>query len=466
LLLAVVTRADPAWAVADAGTVTFTLDGLLQTARQNDGRVREAEADLKILRGKYDEARWSWFPKMEMTLMLAGPTPEARNDGLGGPPTTEASKLYDLNIGAPGIMMGAEIQGVLPVYTFGKLQALEDLARHGVEVGVGLHERAQAEAEVQAAQAFWAYQLARQGKASLKDTLDRLEQAKTTLKRLREQKSEQVTQMDVYKLDFYRGQVDARLAFADSGAALSVAAVRLIAAVPPAVRVALAAEDLPEPRDVLKPAEEYIALAAEHRPELRAITAGIAAREREVFIRQRMFLPDFGIGAYARWKWTTSATRQLSPFAYDPYNELSLGLALLGHYSFDVPQKMAQLEQARGELEKLERQKELLGGAIRLEIEKAHSELRDALARAEGQATAERNARRWATAAYAAFDLGTTDTRELVDSLTALGVASGERLRAWYDVQVGLRTLARATGSASVIPVTAAPAPPSGVPVP
>src|SRR6478609_8974027 len=87
-------------AQADGG-VTFTLEGLLQTARENDGRVREADSQLRVLKGKYDEARWAWFPRLELSVLLAGPTPEARNDGLGGPPTTKASLLYDADWGTP-----------------------------------------------------------------------------------------------------------------------------------------------------------------------------------------------------------------------------------------------------------------------------------------------------------------------------------------------------------------------------
>jgi multidrug efflux system outer membrane protein len=434
------------------GGVTYSLETLIERSRTADGRVREAEADLRIMRGKYEEARWAWFPKLEATVFVAGPTPEARNNGLGGPPTTQASYMYDLNIGTPGVMLGADVEGVLPIYTFGKLSALEDLAANVVNAGKSLRDRAQAQAETDAAQAYWGYQFARGGKTQLLETMKQLEDAQTTLKRLREEKSEQVTQMDIYKLDFYRRQVEARVSLSDTGANLALAAVRLLTATPPNVAVHLTAQEIPEPHVSLDTIDEYLQLAAEYRPELRAINSGLVARQKDVFIHERMFLPDFGIAAFGRWKWTTSATRQISPFAYDPYNELTAGLALVGRYTFDIPQKMAQLEQSRGELEKMQRQKELLAAAVRLEIEKAHGELSDALARARTQAEAERSSRRWATSAFAAFDLGTTDTRELVDSLTALGVASGERLHAWYDVQVGYRTLARAVGTTTIIP--------------
>jgi outer membrane protein TolC len=66
--------------------------------------------------------------------------------------------------------------------------------------------------------------------------------------------------------------------------------------------------------------------------------------------------------------------------------------------------------------------------------------------RSEKQTQAERSARRWATTAFTAFDVGTGDTRELVDSFTALAMSSAQRFQAYHDVQVGLRALTRAVG--------------------
>jgi outer membrane protein, multidrug efflux system len=446
-------------ALSDAGAgpaaagVTFNLESLIASARDHDGRVKTAEADVRILRGKYEEARWAWFPVLTANAFVAGPTPEAKNNGLGGPPTTQASYLYDLNWGTPGVMLGTEISGVLPIYTFGKLSALEDLAANAVKAGKGLHEAAQDEAEMAAAQAYWGYQAARDGRDSLNDLLDRLKSAETTLNRLREQKSEQVTQMDVYKLSYYRRQIEARLPLIEGSLRLAVAAMRALTDTPQETAVRVTAQGLPEPHVPLSPVDAYVSLARDNRPELRAISAGIAAREKEVFINERWFFPDFGLGAFFRWRWTTSTTRQISPFAYDPYNELTSGLGIVGRYSFDIPQKMARLEQSRGELQKIQEQRDLLLKGVRLEIEKIHADLSDALGRSAKQADAEKSARRWATSAYAAFDLGTSDTRELTDSLTALGVSSSEKIKAWFDVQMGFRALARATGTSSVIPV-------------
>ncbi len=233
----------------------------------------------------------------------------------------------------------------------------------------------------------------------------------------------------------------------------ALAATRLILGLGPNEPLRIEDRDLPDPTSsiALRTTDDYVKLAEYHRPELRIAEAAVAAREREVVIRERMFFPDIGIAGFARWVWTTSATRQKSPFAYDPYNVLGAGVALVTRMTFDVPVKIAQLEQAQAELEKIEIERSLLKGAVRLELQKVHGEVSEALDRARAQGEAEKNAKRWATSAFANFDLGTGDTRELVDAFGALATASGEKIKAWHDVQLGLRALARAVGTDDIL---------------
>jgi outer membrane protein TolC len=424
----------------------LTLRDLIDRARAADPRVKEASAQLRYYRAKYAEARWAWFPRIDSYVAAAGPTPEARNDGLGGPPTSQATLMYDLDFGRPGIGLRAGAEGVLPLYTFGKLSALEEAGASGVEAGVALAHGAADEAEFQVSQAYLGYCLAVSGREALVETVKRLDEARATLQRLREQGAEQVTQLDVFKLDYYRAQAEAQIAAADAGAGFALAAIRLLIGAPPSEPVLVVARRLEEPSGGLLPVDAYVDLAQTHRPELKAVSAGLAVQERLVFIRERSFLPDFGIAGFFRWAWTSSATRQLSPFAYDPYNDLSAGVALVMRYQWDFPQKVIQLEQARAELERSERQRDLALAGLRLEIERRWSETSAALARSARQTSAEKSARRWATGAFAAFDLGTGETRELVDAFTALAMATAQRGQAYHDVQLGLRALTRAVG--------------------
>jgi outer membrane protein, multidrug efflux system len=424
----------------------LTLPQLIALARENDHRVKESQAQLRFLKAKYDEARWAWLPRVNSYLAFGGPTPEARNDGLGGPPTTPASLMYDLDLGQLGVTVRAGVDAFVPIYTFGKLDALEQAGAKGVVVGEALHDRAKAEAELQMAQAYYGHSLAESGLGVLKDTSKRLADARETLERLRAEGSEQVTQMDVFKLDYYTKQVESQGIAAEAGKRVSLEAMRLLSATAPNDSLQVELETFAEPSGLLPPVDMLMATAKEARPELRALEAGVGAREREVFIRERFFFPDIGIAGFLRFAYTSNATRQLSPFAYDPFNEFNGGVALVMSYQLDFPQKAILLEQSRAELQKLLAQRDLATAGVRLEVEKAHAEVSAALQRSAAQTAAEKNAKRWAVAAFSAFELGTGDTRELVDSFTALALSSASKYQAYHDVAVGLRVLTRAVG--------------------
>jgi outer membrane protein TolC len=440
---------DPAPVPGEMKGEPLTLEQLVQRARKQDARVEEAEAELRRLRALLRQARWAWFPKFETLVGAGGPLPEAYNDGLGGPPTTEASLEGDLRFGRLGVTAFLESNAVLPLYTFGKLKALEKAAEQGPVIGRALKERAQDEAGFQAAQAFFGYQLARSGLVQLDETSKRLEDAAKQLQEMLDKKSAQVSKMDLYKVGFFRKQLDARRVQAEQGRQFALAAIRLLAGVPPGEPVEVAEVEL-EPEGEVKPPtlEEALALAEQKRPELTGIAAGLTAREQEVFIRERAFYPDLGLAGFLTLRFTSNATPQRDPFAYDPYNQREFGLGLVARYTFDFPVKQAQLDQARAELDKLKAQQRLLQAAIRLEVTKAHGQLVAALERAQTLAQAERDARRWATAAMAAFDLGTSGTRDLVESFTALAQSSADRAQSWHDFQVAQAELARVTGTA------------------
>jgi outer membrane protein TolC len=439
------------WLAVPAAAAPLTLPELVARARQNDIRVREAEAELHELQGKYREAFWAWFPKFETTVALAGPTPEAHNDGLGGPPTTPASYTWDTNLGRLGVMFRSEINGFVPLYTFGKLSALREAGEQGVLAGENLRERAQDQAAVQAAEAFFAYQLAREGIETLQVTLDALNSAAKLVDQLLKQESAQVTTLDRFKLQYYRRSVEARIGQADAGMRVAVDALRVLIGVPHPEELEIAPVDLEPVNLKLPKVEGLVDTATRLRPEVRAIRAGVHASEREVLIRERSYYPDFGLLGFARFAYTTSATRQRSPFAYDPYNQLDGGLALVVRVTFDIPVKSAQLDQAQARLEKVRAQQDLLLAGVGLEVRKLHTDFQEAQQRAKAYADAERSARQWATAAYANFEVGTGDTRELVDAYTAFALASAERLKGCYDLQVGIRELARAVGSDELV---------------
>ena len=415
---------------------------IVEWAQKNDKRLKVVREQLSILEAKQQEARWAWFPKFESTFAVAGPVPEARNDGLGGPPTTQSSYLYDWDWGTLGVALRANMGTVLPVYTFGKLSALKEMAAHAVGLGHTLEVRAQEEIRLQALQAYWGFQMALKAKASLQEGQTRLEETERLLRQMEKANSLQVSKVDFFKLKYYRSLLDARQGEAEAGQQHALAALEAMVGAP----VQPMQEDIPEPQATLPSVEECLALALEARIELRALEEGEGLRRAEAKLASSQFWPDIGVFGFVRWAWASNTTRQYSAFASDPFHESSAGIGLMARMTFDIPQKRARFQQAQGELRKVQREKEAAQAALKLELSKLLGELQGIALRAQGMEASEREARRWATAATAAFELGTGEAREVFDAYVAWLAASSEKWKAWAEFQLGLAALERAVG--------------------
>jgi len=421
----------------------LSAEQIVELAQQNDKRVQAVREQLSILEAKREEARWAWFPKFESTFAVAGPVPEARNDGLGGPPTTQASYLYDWNWGTLGIALRASMSTVLPVYTFGKLSALREMAAHAVGVGHTLELRAKEEIRLQALQAYWGFQMARQAKASLQEGQKRLEEVEHLLQQMEKAGSLQVTRADFFKLRYYQNLLDSRLGEAEAGRQFTLAALEAMVGKPVVPRE----EEIPPPQEELLSLEQSMELALGERVELRTLEEGTALRKAEVKLAQSQFWPDIGVFGFARWAWASNTTRQYSAFAYDPFHESSAGLGLMIRMTFDIPQKMARLQQAQGELRKAQREREAAQAGLKVELAKLLGELQGIQMRAKSLEASEREARRWATASVVAFELGTGEARDVFDAYLAWLSASAEKMKAWSEFQLGLAALERAVGT-------------------
>src|SRR3981189_1953937 len=101
-----------------------------ERARKNDPRTMQAVAQLENRRGKHDDAAWAFLPAFQVTTYIAGPTPERRlKNGDYTPNPTDPTSLTPGTLGDSwlrgnlGVTLHADVQTVIPIWTFGKLPA-------------------------------------------------------------------------------------------------------------------------------------------------------------------------------------------------------------------------------------------------------------------------------------------------------------------------------------------------------
>lgn len=413
----------------------LSLRELQDLARKNDPRAQMAAAQLDNAQGKRDEARWAWFPNFETIAYIAGPTPERRLSADGNVLNATSGKWN-------GVTAHVDVQAILPLYTFGKIDAGKAATQHLVGATDALLQRARDQAAFDTARAYWGFQTARNADDSVQKIRDRLTQAQATAKQLLAQESEQITKADAAKLDYLAEEIEAKHAEAIKNRDLAFTGLRLITGKDD---LQVAQQDLPD-APAVPDADKVLRKALERRPETKAAAEAIAARQALVDLSRAQLYPDLGLVGGARFTDTTNADNPQSPFVSNPYHEQSGYIALAVRGTFDIPQKLARLRQAEADLREAQAMQSGAQQLVKLDVQQALGDLAEARVRVERYAKQAAIGKQLATQAGVAFDSGLGEARELLEDTLLFARADGERLKALFDAQVAWAALEKAAG--------------------
>ena len=404
-------------------------------------------AQVEHAQAKREEVGYAWFPVIETTLAAAGPTPDARLNGPNG--GDDNPNLFDLRTphgwGTLGVALRAQASAIIPLYSFGKWAAGKAATQHGVGFAEALLARARDQAAFDVTRAFWGYQTAHAGTQSVDAVRKRLADAQKTAQGLIAEKSEQITKNDALKLDYLKEEIEAQYAATVKNEKLAINGIRAVIGIGPDEALLVEQKPLPPPPEV--PDHDSLLLKAlERRPEAKAAREGVAARQSLVDLERARLYPDLGLVAGATLTYTTNASNPNTPFAYNPYNERTGYVALALRGTLDFPQKLARLKQTEADLREAQA---LAAGAqqlIRFEVEQALGDLQEARARHERYEKETAIGKQLAIKAGLAFEGGLGEARELLEDTLLYARADGERLKALFDAQLALASLAKATG--------------------
>jgi outer membrane protein, multidrug efflux system len=433
------------WLLLAAG---LSLRDVQERARQTDPRVQQAAAQLQNAQAKREEAQLAWFPSIEATGYVAGPTPEHYlKGGQDDPNPADPSHLEHICsfCGQLGVQAHADVQVVLPLWTFGKISAGKGATQHLVGAQEALLARARDQAAYDAARAYWGYQTARNAGDAVQKIRDRLDEAKKTADKLLAEQSDQITKADRLKLDYLAEEIEAQQAAALKNRDLAVTGMRTLLALKPEEPLEVAQEALPEPPP--QPAsDEVLRRALLQRPEIHAADEGVKARQALVDLESARLWPDIGLVGGARLTETTNASNPQSPFVSNPYHEASAYAALAIHGTFEIPQKLARRRQAEADLAEVLALRRGAEQLVRMEVLQALGDLAEARTKVDRYTKETAIGKQLATQAGVAFDSGLGEARELLEDTLLYARADGARLEALYNVQLAWAALEKASG--------------------
>lgn len=439
---------------AQADLPRLKLPDLIELARRRSKQIFVARAELEVRESQRRMAKWLWTPSGEITYAFTGaPRIECRGPGQNADPTVRVRECVDtvdpntgksvnaVSSGIGGVGMQGEVSFVQPLYTFGKIEAAIEAARHGVDAARAGVDSATWDAEVDVTRAYWAAKGARAASETLTSVRNELEPWINKIEKDLDRPKPQYSISDLQRLKTALDDLEVLQA--------DLARTRLVAL---AGLRALTSEDVDvddaeiEPEDhALRPIDYYETEAASRRPEVRALDAGAAAFHSLARLRRSEMLPDIGITGNVLLRYASSVETPDNVFMWQA-TVVRFGVFLAVRQPIDFFQRWARMKNAQADASLFEAKRALALTGMDFEIRAVYAELEEAKRRLAATDHGQHTARGWLTAVKQTLDLGTADPRDLADAARRYVELRLRYLLAIVDVNISSARLKRVSG--------------------
>ncbi|WP_234024011.1 TolC family protein [Sorangium cellulosum] len=399
-----------------------------------------ARAKLSQVRAQLDEAHYAPFSQFKLTGGVAL-APTVRGNNVFSP-NTDVSLTSSL-----GVAWRAGIDGVVPLWTFGKITSLWDAAAANVRVNQANVEKERDAVRLDVRKAYFGLQLARDSRSLLIDVRSEMDKA---LRRLEEQvEAEEGDPIELLKLQTFGAELEARAAEVEKFIAIALAGLRFYTGVPD-----LDIPDVPirPPAHRLGHLTRYLTAARLYRPELAQARAGLDARTAQVRLARAQLFPDIGLGLQVGMSAAPEVANQLNPFTSDPGNYFHYGAALVLQWKLDLLPQSARVRFAEAQLDEMAATQRFAMGGVATEVETAYAEVVEAQRRLDAYAKAAKYGKRWLVMVQQGIDVGTMTDKDLIDPAKAYATNRFNQLNATMDLDMAMSRLAKATGWDAIAP--------------
>jgi len=413
----------------------YHVDEFTQAAIRRYPALKAADADIAASQARLDEARFSPFMQFEGQARFFV-APGARGTAVFSPdPQIPWSNRW-----GPGGEVG--IQGGIPIYTFGKYRSGKKAAGAGIKVSESAREITMARVVFDVRRAYFGVQLSLDLQAMISEGKDKLRSAVDKLGARLEADDPEVKQQDYFRLVSALSEIESRESEALRLEASARKALELLSGIEPAI-----VPECPlEPVDSeLVELGDQIDTALVERPEVFQLGAAREARDANLVVQRAGYLPDIILALSASFARSPLITDIQNPFVIDRGNFAGAFFGLVAKWKLDFAGTNARVKTAKAEIESLKARTEEAKLGIELEVNTLYEELQDAKRRLASWSRSEREARKWYVSAGQGYEVGTQDSRDFVDAVSAYFTARSNRLLATSDYNLAIAALEKAT---------------------
>ena len=439
--------------IAEGGR-TVELEALRDLASKRAAVMRVSEAKIRHAEWQRFRAEYGWAPKLQADSTLAPVPANTDPNNLSG----NFDEIAAFNIGP---FFRQTVNVVIPVYTFGRLDAAEDLAQIGWENAALEARDALLDLDYQVKRAYYGLQLARTFGALLEDG-DRLVSEKLEeMEEARDFGEADFKIQDFRKLEIFSADLAARGLDNHKIVVLGIAGLAYLTG------ETIALENIPPidegaDSEPLESLAHYQSVAQGKRPQIAQLERAVQARRGQLDLQVAEFFPNVFVGANVtygvsnqeiarqtvdrleggQWVETDLGAR---PFS-NPYDQFSVGILLGARWNFDYFQLYGSYKETEALLDQTLAQQEQALGAIRLEIMQLYAEADQARERIAIQARRLQAARRWRDQIGLSAQTAGADVSDALDPLKAYYEARVLHLQAIVEYKIARAALAKGIG--------------------
>ncbi len=436
-------------AIAAENPKVLTLDDLIQMALKTSPELKMAEQDILAAKSDYKQARGGQLPQMDF-VGTGGPIEDAQFPTVVlTSPTT--GKIVSNDQGTWDIGVFGRLDFVLtqPLYTFGKLTNLKEAAELGVEASEDARTARRNKVVLEVKRLYYAYLIAKEGQHAAGDATGYINDAERRIKRLIELKSPNVQETDLYRVEAYKGEVQAFAAKAHSGAIVAYAALKSATGMPKDAEFSLKETELPQSTSALAPVEVYIQRALSNRPELSQVKKGVAAKEKLAKAAEADLYPTIFAVAVASVAGAPNRQQFDNTYIPDEFNHSYAGFYAGARWHVDFGIGTGSLDKARAEYQKMVNTEDYARRNVPLEVMKDYQDAIEQGKASHDYEQAAVGARKWVVASLSNFDLGIGSARDMFDAIDRYGKNQGNYLESLYNYNVAIADLDYAVGEMS-----------------
>ncbi len=425
--------ADPV-EILGPNPLRLTLEECIRMAMEHNAKLQATGYAIDAAKAQLKEATAHGWPVLEYEYRTA-PVPNDVSDAMNSFFSGDITWFNKLKVGVG-----------IPLYSFGKISLVKELAQIGVDVSrvQAFQEKNSLASKVK--QLYYGILLAEEMGRLLREAHQQL--TRELEKREGEKGDVEYSPLDNLKMRVYQYELERRLAETRQKHILVLEGLRAQMGLAEGTVFTVFSNKLRPVETSLKKFDDYLAVAKENRPEEKLLNSALEARKNQFRLEKRKLFPDIGIGAFFEIGHTLNSISGLvatDDFS-DPFNFTRAGFGLQVSGKIDFHGSSARIKKAKSEYYKLNLEQMIAREGLKLDVRSSYLDVKTAAANLRRAERAQKTARKLLFLTKSNREIGIGEQKDYVDALQMVLMTRGRYFESVFDYNSALAKLDEKVG--------------------